>query len=142
MHEVIVPNISENVEVVDSKTKVFNHILKTRIHHDQEILDLLERQEKIKGNVHSSIIPLYEQCHQANVCVCYHRFTCGTDELYWIKKNTLLQQKSRLILPNINTNCSHVIQLLILIFKDCYFHQEPDLQGKVNIYVVHNVSNH
>jgi hypothetical protein len=38
-------------------------------------------------------------------------------------------------------NCSHVIQFLIQNFKDCYFHQEPDLQGMVNIYVVHNVLN-
>jgi hypothetical protein len=103
---VSIPRISEFVEVMDSKAKAFHHILKTRICHDeqlsQEILDLIQKQDKIKGNGDSSSIPLYEQCHQANVCVCYDRFICGTDELHWIKKNTLLQQKSRLILPHLN----------------------------------------
>ena len=35
-----------------------------------------------------------------------------------------------------------LIQFLIQNFMDCYFHQEPALQGKENIYVVHNVLNH
>jgi hypothetical protein len=134
-----IPRISEFVEVMDSKAKAFHHILKTRICHDEElsheILDLIQKKDEIKGNGDSSSIPLYEQCHQANVCVCCDRFICWTDELHWIKKNTLLQQKSRLILPNLKNNCSHVIQFLIQNFKDCYFHQEPDLQGMVNIYV-------
>jgi hypothetical protein len=143
---VTIPQISEFVEVRDLKAKAFHYILKTRIHHDEqlshEILDLIQKQDKIKGNGDSSNIPLYEQCYQANVCVCCDRFICGTDELHWIKKNTLIQQKSRLILPNLKTNCSHVLQFMIQNFKDCYFHQGPDLQGMVNIYVVHNVLNH
>jgi len=138
--------ISEFGEVRDSKAKAFHHILKTRIRHDEqlshEILDFIQKQGKIKGSGDPSSIPLYEQCHQAIVCVCCDRFICGTDELHWIKKTTLLQQKSKLILPNLKTNCSHVIQFLIQNFKDCYFHQEPDLQGMVSIYVVHNVLNH
>jgi len=84
---------------MDSKAKAFHHILKTRIHHNEhlshEILDLIQKQDKIKDNGDSSSIPLYEQCHQANVCVCCDRFICGTDELHWIKKNTLLQQKNK-----------------------------------------------
>jgi hypothetical protein len=62
------------VEVRDSKAKAFHHILKTRIRHDEqlshEILDFIQNQGKIKGSGDSSSIPLYEQCHQANVCVC------------------------------------------------------------------------
>jgi hypothetical protein len=100
-----IPQISEFVEVMDSKAKAFHHILKTRIHHDEqlshEILDFIQKQDEIKGSGDSSTIPLYEQCHQANVCVCCDRFICGTDELYWIKKSTLLHQKSRLIPPNL-----------------------------------------
>jgi hypothetical protein len=81
-------------------------------------LDLIQKQDKIKGNGDSSSIPLYEQCHQANVCVCCDWFICGTDELHWIKKNTLLQQKSRLILPNLNNQ-----------LQSCYTVLDPELQG-------------
>ena len=105
-------------------------------------MDLIQKQDKIKGNGDSSSIPLYEQCHQANVCVCCDRFICGTDELHWIKKTTSFNKSQGLFYQIKNTDCSHVIQLLIQNFKDCYFHQEPDLQGMVNIYVVHNVLNH
>jgi len=90
---------------MDSKAKAFHHILKTRICHNEqlshEILDLIQKQDKIKGNGDSSSIPLYEQCHQANFCVCCDRFICRNDELHWIEKNTLLQQKSRLTLPKL-----------------------------------------
>jgi len=62
---VSIPRISEFVEVTDSKAKAFHHILKTRIHHDEqlshEILDFIQKQEKIKGSGDSSSIPLYEQ---------------------------------------------------------------------------------
>jgi len=72
------PQISEFVEVMESKAKAFHHILKTRICHDEqlshEILDLIQNQDKIKGSGDSSSIPLYKQCHQANVCVCCDRF--------------------------------------------------------------------
>jgi hypothetical protein len=58
---------------MDSKAKTFHHILKTRINHDeqlsQEILVLIQKQDKIKGSGDSSSIPLNEQCHQANVSV-------------------------------------------------------------------------
>jgi len=91
------------LEVTDSKAKAFHHILKTRIPHDEqlshEILGFIQKQGKIKGSGDSSSFPLYEQCHQANVCVCCDNFISGTDELHWIKKTILLQQKSWLILP-------------------------------------------
>jgi hypothetical protein len=110
------------VEVRDSKAKAFHHILKTRIRHDEqlshEILDFIQNQGKFKGSGDSSSIPLYEQCHQANVCVCCDRFICGTDELHWIKKTTLLQQKSRLILPNLKNQ-----------LQSCYTVLDPELQG-------------
>ncbi len=119
---VSIPRISEFVEVTDSKAKAFHHILKTRIHHDEqlshEILDFIQNQGKFKGSGDSSSIPLYEQCHQANVCVCCDRFICGTDELHWIKKTTLLQQKSRLILPNLKNQ-----------LQSCYTVLDPELQG-------------
>jgi hypothetical protein len=119
---VSVPRISEFVEVMGSKAKAFHHILKTRICHDEqlshEILDFIQKQDKIKGSGDSSSIPLYEQCPQANVCVCCDRYICGTDELHWIKKNTLLQQKSRLILPNLKNQ-----------LQPCYTVLDPELQG-------------
>jgi hypothetical protein len=75
---VSIPRISEFVEVTDSKARAFHHNLKTRMHHDEqlshEILDFIQKQGKIKGSGDSSSIPLYEQYHQANVCVCYDRF--------------------------------------------------------------------
>jgi hypothetical protein len=110
------------VEVTDSKAKAFQHILKTRIGHNEqlskEVLDFMENQRKFKDGDSSSLIPLYEQVHQANVCVCCDRFICGTDELCWIKKTTLLLQKSRLVLPDLN------IQL-----ESCYKVLDPDLHG-------------
>jgi hypothetical protein len=101
MEEMVsIPRISQFVEIMDSKAKAFHHILKTRIGHNEqlskEVLDFMENKEKLKECDYSSNIPLYEQCHQANICVCCDRFICGTDELCWIKKITLLQQKSML----------------------------------------------
>ena len=59
------------------RPKAFHHTLKMRICHDEqlshEILDFIQNQGKFKGSGDSSSIPLYEQCHQANVCVCCDR---------------------------------------------------------------------
>jgi hypothetical protein len=119
---VSIPRISEFLEVMDSKAKAFHHILKTRIHQveqlSHEILDFIQKQGKIKGSGDSSSILLYEQPHQANVCVCCDRFICGTDELHSIKKTTLLQQKSRLILPNLKNK-----------LQSCYTVLDPELHG-------------
>ena len=90
-------------------------------------------QERKNGD--SCSIPLYKQCHQANVCVCCDRFICRTDELHWIKKTTSFNKSQGLFYQIKNTNCSHVIQFLIQNLKDCYFHQEPDLQGIV-VYLI------
>jgi hypothetical protein len=61
---VSIPQISDFVEVRDSKAKAFHHILKTRIRHDEqvshEILDFIQKQGKIKGSGDSSSIPLYD----------------------------------------------------------------------------------
>ena len=117
-----IPRISEFVEVTDSKAKAFQHILKTRIGHNEqlskEVLDFMENRRKFKDGDSSNLIPLYEQVHQANVCVCCDRFICGTDELCWINKTTLLLRKSRLVLPDLN------IQL-----ESCYKVLDPDLHG-------------
>jgi hypothetical protein len=52
--------------------------LKTRTGHNEqlskEVLDFIEKQENIKEYNHSGTIPLYEQCHQANICVWCDRF--------------------------------------------------------------------
>jgi hypothetical protein len=81
--------------------------MKTKIGHDELIPDnimeqihqLLSREENGEKNE----IPLYDQIHQANVCVICDRFITGTAELNWIKKNTLLQHKSRLVISCINS---------------------------------------
>jgi len=118
--EVTIPRISDFVETVQSKAKAYQHMLKTRIGHNeqlsQEVMDFIQQQQSNIENSESSTIPLYEQCHQANVCVCCDRFICGTEELCWIKKSTLLQHKSRLTMPNLN---SHL--------QACYTVLDPEL---------------
>jgi hypothetical protein len=87
---VSIPRISEFVEITDSKAKAFHHILKTRIRHDEqlshEMLDFIQKQGKIKGSGDSSSIPLYEQCHQANVCVCCDRLIVGLMNCIGLRK--------------------------------------------------------
>ena len=114
---VSIPQISEFVEVMNSKAKAFHHILKTRIHHDKqlshEILDFIQKQDKIKGSGDSSSIHSYEQCHQANVCVCCDRFICGTDELHWIKKTNHLQQLIKLFMVHFHFLISQWKKMLV-----------------------------
>jgi hypothetical protein len=60
-------------------------------------------------------IPLYDEIHQANVCVCFcvicGRFITGTAELNWIEKSTLLSHKSRLVIPDINSELQQCYQV-------------------------------
>ena len=69
-----------------------------------------------KRNGRNIEITLYDQLHQANVCVICDRFITGTADLNWIKKNTLLQHKTRLTLPGINME-----------LQKCYQVSDPDL---------------
>jgi hypothetical protein len=57
-------------------------------------------------------IPLYDQLHQANVCVICDRFITGTADLNWIEKHTLLQHKARLTIPGINSELQKCYQVL------------------------------
>ncbi len=55
---------------------------------------------------------MYDQIHQANFCVVCDRFITGTAELNWIKKNTLLQHQSRLVISDINSELLQCYQVL------------------------------
>jgi hypothetical protein len=90
-----VPLISKLIEVELSVKKAFEHVMKTKVGPDEKIPD--ELLEKINTSLSSyksekSVqIPIYDQLHQANVCVICDLFITGTAELFWIHKNTLLQ---------------------------------------------------
>jgi hypothetical protein len=110
-----VPMITEKVEIEVPMSMAFQHIMKTKIGHDELIPDnimeqihqLLSREE----NGEKIEIPLYDQIHQANVCVICDRFITGTAELNWIKKITLLQHKSRLVISDINSELQQCYQI-------------------------------
>ncbi len=61
-----------------------------------DILQVIHRSNSNEQNGRNSEIPLYDQLHQANVCIICDRFITGTADLNWIKKNTLIQHKARL----------------------------------------------
>jgi hypothetical protein len=111
-----VPMITEKVEIEVPMSMAFQHIMKTKIGYDELIPDnimeqihqLLSREE----NGEKIEIPLYDQIHQANVCVICDRFITGTAELNWIKKITLLQHKSRLVISDINSELQQCYQVL------------------------------
>ncbi len=54
---------------------------------------------------------MYDGLHQAYVFVICDRFITETAELNWIKKSTLLQLKSRLIIPDINSELQQCYQV-------------------------------
>ena len=72
-------------------------MMKTNIGNDElfsnEIRETINNVIRDPNNGKAIQIPIYEQCHQANVCVCCDRFICGTEEINWIHKGILLQQK-------------------------------------------------
>jgi hypothetical protein len=114
--------ISQSIEVEHSVKKAFEHLMKTKIGPDEKIFD--ELWEKINTSLSSyesekSIqIPIYDQLHQANVCVICDCFITGTAELFWIHKSTLLQHKSRLQIQDLNQN-----------LQQCYKVDDHDLDG-------------
>ena len=86
---------------------MFDHTMKTKIGQDEEIpdeiLQMIHQSLSTEQNGRNIEIPLYDQLHQANVCVICDRFITGTADLNWIQKNTLLQHKTRLTIPGINS---------------------------------------
>jgi hypothetical protein len=96
-HQNELPLISRYVETKSAKQKAFSHMMKTKIGNDEvfleEVWDTINKVIEDNNNGMELQIPIYEQCHQANVCVCCDRFICGTEEINWIHKRILLQQK-------------------------------------------------
>jgi hypothetical protein len=117
-----VPLISQSIEVEHSVKKAFEHLMKTKVGPDEKIPD--ELLEKINTSLSSyksekSVqIPIYDQLHQANVCVNCDCFITGTAELFWIHKSTLLQHKPRLQIQDLNPN-----------LQQCYKVADHNLDG-------------
>jgi hypothetical protein len=72
-------------------------MMKIKIVHDElfseEIRETITKNIGDPNNGTEVRIPIYEQGHQANVCVCCDRFIYGTEEINWMYKGILLQQK-------------------------------------------------
>jgi len=96
--------------------------MKTKIGADEKIPEYLLEQIKetisLPKNGQNIGIQIYDQVHQANVCVICDRFITGTAEIKWIKKNALLQHKSRLSIPR------HKKEL-----QQCYQVSDPELHN-------------
>jgi len=79
-----VPLISQSIEVELSVKKAFEHLMKTKVGPDEKIPDeLLEKINKALSSYttdNTVHIPIYDQLHQANVCVICDRFITGTAE--------------------------------------------------------------
>ena len=116
-----VPRISESIEVEEATKNAFKHLMKTKIKHNEiftdEIKECISESPMSIGKPYTCSFPIYEQCHQANVCVCCDRFICGTEELSWIRKDELLRQNQRLTLPGITDS-----------LKACYEVSDPELK--------------
>jgi hypothetical protein len=118
----MVPNISESIEVKIATKKAFEHIMNTKNGADEKIPEYLLEQIKetisLPKNGQNIGIQIYDQVHQANVCVICDRFITGTAEIKWIKKNALLQHTSRLSIPR------HKKEL-----QQCYQVSDPELHN-------------
>jgi hypothetical protein len=94
--------------------------MKTKIGQDEtipdDLLQMILQSLSTEQNGRNIEIPLYDQLHQANVCAICDRFITGTADLNWIKKTALLQHKTRLSIPGINSE-----------LQKCYQVSEPDL---------------
>jgi hypothetical protein len=68
-----VPLITEKVEVEVSRLKAFQHVMKTKVGHDEiipdNILDFIHQSLSTDKNEKNIEIPLYDQIHQVDVCV-------------------------------------------------------------------------
>jgi hypothetical protein len=138
-----VPMITKNIEIENSVKKAFEHIMKTKIGQDEtipdDLLQMIHKSLTTEQNGRNIEIPLYDQLHQANVCVICDRFITGTADLNRIKNNTLIQHKARLTIPDINSELQKCTKFQILICMNYYYHQEQDLKRMGNTCVAHNV---
>jgi hypothetical protein len=111
-----VPMIIEKVKTEVPMSMAFEHIMKTKIGHDELIPDnIMEHIHQLlstEEDKEKMEIPLYDQIHQANVCVICDRFITGTAELNWISNIILLQHKSRLVISDINSELQQCYQVL------------------------------
>jgi len=105
--------ITKNIEIENSVKKVFEHIMKTKIVQDEtipdDLLQMIHQSFSTEQNGINIEIPLYDQLHQANVCVICDIFITGTADKNWIEKNTLLQHKTRLTTPDINSELQKML---------------------------------
>jgi hypothetical protein len=80
-----VPNISDSIEVKIATKKAFEHLMKTKIganeKYPENILEQIKEKISLPKNRQNIGIPIYDQVHQANVCVICDRFITGTAEL-------------------------------------------------------------
>jgi hypothetical protein len=110
-----VPMITKNIEIENSVKKANEHIMKTKIGQDEtipdDLLQVIHQSISTEQSGRNIEIPLYDQLHQANVCVICDRFITGTVDLNWIKKNTLIQHKARLTIPDINSELQKCYQV-------------------------------
>ena len=83
--EINVPMITKNIKIESSVKKAFDHIMKTKIGQDEtiphDLLQMIHQSLSTEHNGRNNEIPLYDQLHQANVCVICDRFITGTAEL-------------------------------------------------------------
>ena len=120
----VIPKISEKIEVYQSAKTAFMHLMKTKIGPDEEIpenlLDIIENSLSTPQENVIPHLPIYDQIHQANVCVICDRYITGINDLYWIKKKTLLSHHARLCIPTLDDQ-----------LKQCYQVIDPDLHHLV-----------
>ena len=67
------PMITKNIEIESSVKKVFDQIMKTKVGKDEaipdDLLQMIHQPFSTEQNGRNIEIPLYDQLHQANVCV-------------------------------------------------------------------------
>jgi hypothetical protein len=117
--------------------------MKTKISQDEtipeDLLQMIHQSLSTEQNGRNIESPLYEQLHQANVCVICNRFITGTVDLNWIKKTHSSNIKQDLLFQVLIVNSKNVTKFQILICMNNYYHQEQDLRRIGNTCVAHNV---
>jgi hypothetical protein len=99
----VIPKISEKIEVYQSAKTAFMHLMKTKIGPDEEIpenlLDIIENSLSTPQENVIPHLPIYDQIHQANVCVICDRYITGINDLYWIKKKNITFSSCQVMYP-------------------------------------------
>ncbi len=69
-----ISRISEFVEVIQSTRNAFKHLMKTKVTYNEiftdEVKDSIRLTSSLTNKFSSVTFLMYDQCHQANVCVC------------------------------------------------------------------------